>query len=200
LDFGCGCGRVIRTLHTVVPKSKLYGADIDQEAIEWLNKNYKKFGEFLVLPHLPQLLTPASSSIYFWISVFTHLPKICSSLAQGAEQDYEARRLPDYDLPWRKLLWQAGRWSQNSTENEGFFYTDFGQLWASLGLPDFYQAAYHTHEYIRINGESTLSTRYSETRIDELSDMVLLRNPGKNCACYITGVLKPKCLQHWRLW
>jgi methylase of polypeptide subunit release factors len=28
------------------PQAKLYGTDIDPEAIEWLNENYQKFGTF----------------------------------------------------------------------------------------------------------------------------------------------------------
>ena len=53
LDFGCGCGRVLRTLKSIAPGSALYGTDIDGEAIGWLQKNYGRFGEFTVAPHRP---------------------------------------------------------------------------------------------------------------------------------------------------
>jgi predicted RNA methylase len=36
LDFGCGCGRVTRTLHYHAgPEQRLFGTDIDPEAIQW---------------------------------------------------------------------------------------------------------------------------------------------------------------------
>jgi ribosomal protein L11 methylase PrmA len=39
LDFGCGCGRIIRALKHIHPSWTLYGSDIDAEAITCSNRD-----------------------------------------------------------------------------------------------------------------------------------------------------------------
>src|SRR4051812_7557847 len=39
LDFGVGCGRIIRRMAEAYPHMRRTGADIDAEAIDWLNAN-----------------------------------------------------------------------------------------------------------------------------------------------------------------
>lgn len=152
LDFGCGCGRAIRALAGLVPASKLFGTDIDREAIEWLQRNYSKFGEFSVTPHTPP--TPYEDKrfdLVFGISVFTHLPEdlqflwlrelariikpggyaIVTTLGESFHKVLDSNAL--------KIL-----------EQDGFYYSDFGFNYGkSISLPDFYQTAFHSHEYIR---------------------------------------------------
>ena len=75
LDFGCGCGRVIRHLKT---NGKLYGCDYNSEAIDWAKENLK-FAEFSV----NQLEPPTTYSngefdLIIAISVLTHMTEqIC---------------------------------------------------------------------------------------------------------------------------
>lgn len=76
LDFGSGCGRVIRALAGNLPDTKLFGTDIDPEAIAWCQANYGRFGSFSTCPHEPP--TPYSDNSFdfiYGISVFTHLPE-----------------------------------------------------------------------------------------------------------------------------
>src|SRR5262245_29447921 len=74
LDFGVGCGRVIRRFWDLYPNSNLTGADIDQEAMAWLQNHYVKMGKFVVLPHLPpSSFTDEAFDLVYGISVFTHL-------------------------------------------------------------------------------------------------------------------------------
>ncbi|MCX6006647.1 MAG: class I SAM-dependent methyltransferase, partial [Chloroflexi bacterium] len=76
LDFGCGSGRILRALKTLVPSTEFYGVDIDGEAIDWLKHNYAKFGIFAVVPHIPPtLFSDGMFDFVYGISVFTHLPE-----------------------------------------------------------------------------------------------------------------------------
>src|SRR5208282_1346753 len=70
LDFGCGCGRVIRHLKT---DGRLYGCDYNSEAIKWTKENLN-FAEFSV----NQLKPPTAYSdgefdLILAISVLTHM-------------------------------------------------------------------------------------------------------------------------------
>ena len=74
LDYGVGCGRVIRRFWELYPDANLTGADIDAEAIAWLQHNYAKMGKFVVLSHLPRSPFPDETfDLVYGISVFTHL-------------------------------------------------------------------------------------------------------------------------------
>lgn len=76
LDFGCGCGRNIRSLKQMLPSSALYGCDIDEEAITWLKCNYRSVGEFNNNPPLPPTLYSDDMFDFIYsISIFTHLPE-----------------------------------------------------------------------------------------------------------------------------
>jgi 2-polyprenyl-3-methyl-5-hydroxy-6-metoxy-1,4-benzoquinol methylase len=152
LDFGCGCGRAIRALATLLPNTKLYGTDIDEEAIAWLTSNYSQFAEFSVAPHLPPTIYEDESfNFIYGISVLTHLPEEMqfqwlSELARitkpngylvlstHGENHYKA-----FDPEILKIM-----------NEKGFFYCDPGFNYGkSVSLPDFYQNAFHTHAYIR---------------------------------------------------
>jgi SAM-dependent methyltransferase len=151
LDFGCGCGRAIRALATLLPDSKMYGTDIDDEAIAWLTTNYSRFAEFSVAPHLPPTIyADESFNFIYGISVLTHLPEDMqfqwlSELARitkpngylvlttHGENHYKA-----FDPEILKIM-----------DEKGFFYCDPGFNYGkSVSLPDFYQNAFHTHAYI----------------------------------------------------
>jgi SAM-dependent methyltransferase len=151
LDWGCGCGRAIRALAKLVPNSKLYGTDIDGEAIEWLKQNYFKFAEFSVAPHFPP--TPYKDHTFdliIGISVLTHLPEEMQFqwlkelnritkpsgyviLTTHGEKHYKGLDASIVDIMNKK----------------GFFYFDAGFNYGkSISLPEFYQTAFHSHAYI----------------------------------------------------
>jgi SAM-dependent methyltransferase len=72
LDFGCGCGRVIRHFHSL-KRARLYGTDYNVKLIEWCKKNLP-FAEFEVNRLSPPLAYRDSSfGLIYAFSVFTHL-------------------------------------------------------------------------------------------------------------------------------
>jgi SAM-dependent methyltransferase len=180
LDWGCGCGRGIRAFATMLPSCKFYGTHIDPEAIKWLKANYSKFGEFSIAPHLPPLpYEDQKFDLVFGFSVFTHLPE-------------------DMQFEWLKELTRITKphgYAILSTHGEnfyktlsaeirevinkkGFFHTDFGKNYGrSISLPDFYQTAYHSTDYIR----KEWSKYFDVIDIKETPnnhDIILLQNRG----------------------
>lgn len=180
LDFGCGCGRAIRALATLLPACKLYGTDIDKEAVEWLKCNYSKYGDFCVTPHCPPtLFEDQKFDLVFGISVFTHLPeemqfqwlkelgRITKSngyviLTTHGEKHYKGLDPGILDIMNKK----------------GFYYTDFGLNYGkSISLPDFYQTAFHSHAYIQKEWAQYFEViDIQSLGIDNYQDTVLLKN------------------------
>jgi SAM-dependent methyltransferase len=72
LDFGCGCGRVIRWLEDV--PGNLRGSDFDGHAIAWCRENlrFAAFGTNGLEPPLD--LADESLDLVYAFSVLTHLP------------------------------------------------------------------------------------------------------------------------------
>ncbi len=183
LDFGCGCGRATRALATLLPESKLYGADIDGEAIEWVSRHYAKFAEFAVVPHLPPTSYEAQQfDLVFGISVFTHLPEDMQFqwlkelsritkphgyliLTTHGEQHYK-----DLDAEIVEIMTQ-----------KGFYYSDFGWNYGeSISLPDFYQTAFHSHAYIQREWSNYFEVIDVQALGMNHQDTILLQNrPGK---------------------
>lgn len=73
LDFGCGCGRLLRHLGPIADQVEIHGADIDREMIEWLRENIP-FATFEVTAPEPPLPYPDHHfDLVLCHSVFTHL-------------------------------------------------------------------------------------------------------------------------------
>lgn len=74
LDFGCGCGRVLRHLHGMTG-AQFYGSDYNPELIAWCRRNLR-FGQFDVNGVSPPLAYDKEQfDLIYALSVFTHLPE-----------------------------------------------------------------------------------------------------------------------------
>jgi len=74
LDFGCGCGRVIRHLKTLT-KAELHGTDYNPDLISWCTRNLE-FAHFATNQSTPPLnYAEKHFDFIYAISVFTHLPE-----------------------------------------------------------------------------------------------------------------------------
>jgi SAM-dependent methyltransferase len=74
LDWGCGAGRVIsQLLDRAGPSARLYGCDVDAEAVAWALQHYPR-ARFAVSQARPPLPFDADSfDLVYSISILTHL-------------------------------------------------------------------------------------------------------------------------------
>lgn len=74
LDFGCGCGRVLRHLRGLT-KAEIWGTDSNPRAIQWCDKylDFARFKVNLLEPPLP--FQDGAFDLVYAFSVFTHLPE-----------------------------------------------------------------------------------------------------------------------------
>lgn len=74
LDFGCGAGRTLRHFTAEAAEAELWGCDIDEESIRWMEEQMCPPFQVFVNGPEPPLDQPDSSFDLIWaISVFTHL-------------------------------------------------------------------------------------------------------------------------------
>jgi SAM-dependent methyltransferase len=150
LDFGCGCGRIIRAFRHFLPSQNLYGTDIDPEAIEWLRTNYRDIAEFAVNPHLPPMPYKEETFDFIYsISIFTHLPEEM----QFAWLE-ELRRITKpggyliLTTHGETYYGKLAHEKQTIIKKRGFYYNEDENI-KTEGLPVFYKVSYHSHDYIR---------------------------------------------------
>ena len=73
LDFGCGCGRVLRYFLPHADRIECTGTDVDTNMIEWDRGNFP-FGEFVVQRSTPPVaLEDRRFDLIYAISIFSHL-------------------------------------------------------------------------------------------------------------------------------
>ena len=179
LDFSCGCGRVIRHFKNHPPQLELHGCDVDGDAISWCRNNLNSFATFQRTGYEPPLPYPEGTfdTIYV-ISLFTHLDERLQFLWLA-----ELRRV----LAPRGLLVASihGIFGQRflpenerrQLEETGFYFQT-GQTGPMKldGLPDYYQAAYHTEDYIRRRWSQGLDlVAFKERGMNNDQDLMVLR-------------------------
>lgn len=73
LDFGCGCGRVLRHWADVVPAGVLHGSDYNARAIAWVSAHlpFVRAGTNRLAP--PLEYADGTFDLVYALSVFTHL-------------------------------------------------------------------------------------------------------------------------------
>jgi SAM-dependent methyltransferase len=153
LDFGCGCGRVLRYMAEVAPASTIHGSDIDREAIAWCEGEFRREIErgrlsFTVNgDHPPTTFAADSFDLVYAISVFTHLPEDLQlqwlgELGRVLKPGGIAVLTTQGGALIRRHL-DAGQARQ--FDEKGFHYFPYG---STEGLPEYYQSAWHDGAYI----------------------------------------------------
>ena len=130
LDFGCGCGRLLRHL-TFLDKTKLYGTDYNDKLIDWCQRNisFAKIDRNNLVP--PLIYENEEFDFIYARSVFTHM-----------EEDLQVR--------W---LWEM----QRVLRPKGVFYfsTHGEQLIKTYQISDEGQKRFKTGELVVINPQSS---------------------------------------------
>ena len=78
LDFGCGCGRVIRHLQDL--PGEIHGCDQDAAAVRWCRRNLRRARFAVNTIEPPLAYRNEQFELIYALSVFTHLP---ARLQQG---------------------------------------------------------------------------------------------------------------------
>lgn len=73
LDWGCGCGRVMRHLSRWITPDRLAGCDIDREAIDWMRAAYPRHDLRIISPDPPTPYEDGAFDLVIGVSIFTHL-------------------------------------------------------------------------------------------------------------------------------
>jgi SAM-dependent methyltransferase len=110
LDFGCGCGRVIRHFKSL-KTPKLFGSDYNRALIEWCTRNLS-FAQFETNGLYPPLnYADEAFDLVYSLSVFTHLPEALQ-------------------LQWIRELWRV-------ISPDGYLLiTTHGESYLSVMLPE----------------------------------------------------------------
>jgi len=148
LDFGCGCGRVIRYFSKLIENADFYGSDIDPEAIAWCQDHLAHLGQFVVNPPSPPL--PFEDNFFdfvFSISVFTHLPEQMELtwLAELRRVTKPGGLLLLTSHGDHLLTPYVPEETLRQFQESGFYYLVGAE---TEGLPSFYQTSFHTDAYI----------------------------------------------------
>jgi ubiquinone/menaquinone biosynthesis C-methylase UbiE len=177
LDWGCGCCRVLRHLMATTQNKEFFGCDINEDLVKWSTRNVKN-ADFKLIGFKPP--TPYQNGYFnfiYGISVMTHLDEEYQFLwleelqrisAPGAiimltvHGNHTYSSLSDSE---KKQLLEKGIFYK--IINSGVFKLD--------GLPDFYQATFHTKEYVSQKWSKYFTIlKHVEKGINQHQDLVIM--------------------------
>ena len=149
LDFGCGCGRVLRFFRPV-PGQHIDGTDIDQESIQWCQTHLTSLAHFRTNTDFPPLEYPDEHFDFIYcISVFTHLPEEMQfQWLKELSRLLKPSGLFITSIHSEQLFPVTHPDEIAVLKQQGFYYL---KNMITEGLPDYYQATFHTHDYIKKN-------------------------------------------------
>ena len=179
LDFACGPGRIAVELKKLVPSCRLYGSDIDGEAIAWAQGHLVGLGVFTTNEATPPTNYASNTfDVIYSISFFTHLDETSQNLwlaelarilkpggtllttihgdfARASCTPDELKELDRHGIAFRM-------------DRKGKFKLD--------GLPDFYQTTFHTQAYVaRVWSGFFEVVEHIDGGLGQHQDLVLLK-------------------------
>lgn len=182
VDFGCGCGRVLRHLVPETAQARFHGVDVDAQAIDWCREHLADSAEFTATGRRPPLpFEDATVDVVYGVSVFSHIP----------EEDQRAW-LAEFTrvlAPGGVLLLSVNGAAvarmatapvREQLEADGIAYVRDGGI---PGLPDWYQMCFHTRQHIEQNWPTSQLglESYTDSAVMMCQDAVMLRKAGEPC-------------------
>jgi 2-polyprenyl-3-methyl-5-hydroxy-6-metoxy-1,4-benzoquinol methylase len=191
LEFGCGCGRIMRWMDALGKASTLVGTDIDARAIEWASANLP-FARFDVNEGLPPTrYNDGEFDLVVNHSVFTHLDE--------AYQDRWLAELQRITAPSAVLVLSIhgehafavsekqledgsrhGREWRARLERAGMLYIS-DDTYVGSAFPDFYHTAFHAPWYVFEHWSRWFEVlAYLPRSSLDFQDQVVLRRRGRS--------------------
>jgi len=148
LDFGCGCGRILRWFENIENLGVVRGADIDRGAISWCS-NKLPFAEFdLVTEDPPLPYEDNAFDLVLCMSVLSHMD-LDRQVAWAAELKRVTRpsgiALSTF-MSRTEGCMLKGHEIDELSENGFFFQAQKSGIFKLDGLPDNYQKAFQTQK------------------------------------------------------
>ncbi len=180
LDFGCGCGRTLRNFTPYFGNAEFHGCDVNAPLVRWC-ENHISGVSFQVTDPLPPLpFRDGQFDLIYLISIFTHLDEEFQMkwLAELKRISKAGGIVLISTLGKKNAATELPPDHQEIFRRQGtHFYRGNFKPFKLAGLPDFYQAAYHTDAYIRENWSRTFQVEnIIEHGINQIQDLVILRN------------------------
>ena len=189
LDFGCGVGRVLRWLQTLMPAASFSAYEIDESAIAWIRQHYPavEIGPPTHEGLPPTQFDDACFDLVLAYSVFTHL-----DLRYQDAWLAELRRLTRRDgllllsmsgpRGLDHTLTKSGHGNLADLKRQLPAFESEGVLhWRADGwdehFPDYYHTTFHSHRYVREHWSRWFDVLDIYTDEPELmpQDIVILR-------------------------
>jgi SAM-dependent methyltransferase len=156
LEFGCGCGRIMRWMQELGSTRTLVGTDIDARAIEWASENlpFARFNDGLP----PTRYGDGEFDLIVNHSVFTHLDERYQDLwlaelqriaSPGGLLVLSIHGEHGFQIGERQLepgSTQLGEWRAR-LERDGILYIA-DDSYVGSAFPDFYHTAFHAPWYV----------------------------------------------------
>lgn len=156
LDFGVGCGKLVRWLRRETPSLRITGSDVDPWAIRWMRRAYPQLRMERNSEWPPLPFAGESFDLAVAVSVFTHLDEPHQD-AWLRELDRVLRPggllLATYEGPtkWRRFFETAPdhpgmREYRRRYEEDGILFVE-DDGWKGA-FPDFYHSTFHAPAYV----------------------------------------------------
>lgn len=178
LDFGCGCGRVLRNFQDAPKSCHFHGTDIDIELINW-GKIHLSNIDWSINDYNPPLKYQDNTfDLIYSISVFTHLDEELQYMwLSELRRILKVGGLMILTIHGSNTIGNLSDNIKKTISSHGFaFLTGSTGKLKLDGLPDFYQTAFHTKEYIHREWSKYLDIiDYIECGINNHQDVVILK-------------------------
>jgi len=157
LDFGCGCGRLLRRLIDTAPNSRLAGCDTDAGAIEWVRANLTSVDARTIEPLPPLPWADGSFDLVIGYSVFTHLDEeyqdawlaeLHRVLRPGGAGLLTIHGQAAWDRQSRTALAGRPELETVTREREELGIAHWREDGWEEFFPDYYHTTFHTLEYV----------------------------------------------------
>lgn len=190
VDYGCGCGRVLRHLKPRLrPEQKLHAMDVDADAIGWVQQNIQGVETHVLSPMPPTTLPNASIDLVLNHSVFTHLTEDVQTLWLAevarivkpgglAVLTFHGRNVWE---GYRTHLIESGRVEEEAYINRrldsyGFHYIGGRTTYEDV-LPEYYGSSFQTIDYVEREWQRhfTIKAWYTKAALAHQDILVLER-------------------------